>query len=672
VGRKATQRAVLIGVNDYAFVSDLRYCGRDIEALHARLIAAGFQAEHVTLLQDGADESKRQPFKTNIERELNALFAAAGPDDLVLLAFSGHGVHLDGTSYFCPIEAQLDQPEKSLISLQTVYERLQACLARQKLLVVDACRNDPRQGGTKGIETPTETLDGFSRTLESPPEGILVFSSCKPGEVSFEDEQCRHGVFMNFVLKGLEGEADRGQKGNADGEISLLELYEFASLNTKTHVARTRSRVQTPVLQGKVSGDYDLAAALPSRPEELPSRFHRLSHQGLDNVLFTDPGVMSAQDPQVLLALRHAHQLLLPERSYSLRTGIPLADCDEALAALNKAISLEPTNAFAYLLRAIAYRKRGDYAEAFADYGRLNLPMELSVGSSAGLGDAELRVEDQVTGKVESLERLTVTNVQGDLVWVESVAPMTGRAAPDDRRRGWLHKQHLQPEIAERAAEAERYTSAGTAERLAERIVGRERLKPVDAQDAAALDALQRARERLGEARGGGVSFLRRDLTPGDCDQAIAACDEALKVEPQNRSALALRGLAYREKKDYGKALADFQAAEEPLTLVLRRRSVDLKEGKETSTTARLGDVLTISQVKGDWLWVAAVDGDASEKGWLSKPLLEKEETYTSRAFRSSSGTGGLGRSTGTRNVIRNEILNRARGYIPYGGWLPF
>jgi tetratricopeptide (TPR) repeat protein len=632
------KRAVLIGINDYAFLHDLRFCSRDTEALYARLIVSGFRPENVTLLRDGAEESRYQPFAGNIQRELNTLFDAAGPEDLVLVAFSGHGVQLGDTSYFCPLEAQLERPEGTLISLASVYERLQACKARQKLLVVDACRNDPYQGGTKGIDKPTVALDGFTRTLESPPEGILVFSSCKPGEVSFEDDDCRHGVFMNFVLQGLDGDADRAQDGNTNGAISLLELYNFASLGTKAFVARTRNSVQTPVLNGKVSGDYELATALPSRPDELPSRFHRMTGQGVDNILFTDPEVMTAKEPQTLLALRHAQELLLPRRTYGPSAAIPEADAAQALAAVNQAIALEPTNAFAYLLRAIAYRKRGDYAAALADYTRLNLPLEAHVGTS---GEAELKIDDRVVGKVETLERLNITKLEGDFVWVDSIGSYTGRVNVDDKRQGWLHKQFLQPETVERSADADWRTSRVTGTEFAERTIGREQLKPVDAQDAKALDWLEQARDLLGASRGSGTVYLRHDLKADDLTRAIQLCDDALKIEPENESALVLRGIAHREKKDYNAALADYQRLNQSLPLVVRRSSVDLKQGNTSKGTARLGDTLTINKAQGGWLSVTAVNGETNRTGWVSVAALNREETFAPQAFHgSSSGSG--------------------------------
>src|SRR5690606_3345840 len=71
--------------------------------------------------------------------------------DLVVVAFSGHGVHLDGTSYLCPTDTDLEQPS-TLISVERIYKQLELSGASVKLVIVDACRNDPRRRGSKGFE----------------------------------------------------------------------------------------------------------------------------------------------------------------------------------------------------------------------------------------------------------------------------------------------------------------------------------------------------------------------------------------------------------------------------------------------------------------------------------------------------------------------------------------
>ena len=69
--KPAQKWALLIGVNDYAYINKLKYCGADMDALRGRLIEAGFPENHVYLLSDNAKDSKYHPNKTNIETQLD-------------------------------------------------------------------------------------------------------------------------------------------------------------------------------------------------------------------------------------------------------------------------------------------------------------------------------------------------------------------------------------------------------------------------------------------------------------------------------------------------------------------------------------------------------------------------------------------------------------------------
>jgi len=259
--------ALLIGVDDYIHVNDLSYCGRDVADLTRRFIELGFPEDHVFVLHDDAPQRKNEPYKSNIDTMLELLLGTfdesgsrlkrqglVSPDDLVVVAFSGHGVHLDGASYFCPIDARLDRPS-SLVSLDRLYRLLSLSPAGVKLLLVDACRNDPRPGGTRELKATAETA-GFAGSLEKPPKGVLVLSSCAPGQVSVEDKDLEHGVFMNYLLEGLAGEADR-REGNRNDRVSLLELYRYSHDRTKTHVVNSRRILQTPELYGRITGDFE-------------------------------------------------------------------------------------------------------------------------------------------------------------------------------------------------------------------------------------------------------------------------------------------------------------------------------------------------------------------------------------------------------------------------------
>ena len=258
--QKDPQRwAILIGVDDYAQAQDLKYCGADQRALRDHFIAAGFPKDQVFLLHDKAKEKKYLPFKSNIEKQLGLVLGLVERDDVVVVAFSGHGVHLDGTSYLCPTNAELDDPE-TMVSLDVVYERLKTCPASLKLLMVDACRNDPRLGGQRSFK-PTEGTRQFARALTRPPQGLLLLNSCTAGEISWEEKDFGHGVYMHFVLEGLRGKAD----SDSNGQISLGELSKYAGRKTKVYVARKFNDSQRPFLRGDLTVealDFDISRVM--------------------------------------------------------------------------------------------------------------------------------------------------------------------------------------------------------------------------------------------------------------------------------------------------------------------------------------------------------------------------------------------------------------------------
>lgn len=257
---KISQRwAVLVGVDEYAYAQKLQYCGADQRAFRDQLVASGFPSDQVFLLHDGATDPKFRPSQRNIERQLNLVLNLADADDLVIVGFSGHGVHLDGKSFLCPGDCTLDDPA-TLIGVDGVYDRLQKCAAQFKLVVVDACRNDPRPGGARSM-TSTDGTRALARSLQDLklPEGVVLLNSCAPGEVSWEDPDFGHGVFMNYVLEGLQGAADAG----GDGHVSLMELQSFAANRTKTFVANRFSVTQRPFFKGDLSGEALEYALLP-------------------------------------------------------------------------------------------------------------------------------------------------------------------------------------------------------------------------------------------------------------------------------------------------------------------------------------------------------------------------------------------------------------------------
>ncbi len=269
--KKSERWAVLIGVDDYAYAKDLQFCGADMKALQAELVKAGFDERQTVLLSDEAKEKRLQPYKTNIQKQIELTCANAERGDLVLIAFSGHGVHFDKVSYLCPTDAKLDSNE-TLISLDWVYQQLQKCEADLKLVMVDACRNVPPELSDKRSFTTAERKDGtraFVQEAERLPEGIVLLNSCSEGEFAQEDKDFGHGVFMHFLLEGIQGKAD----GDGDQSVTLNELFRFASKETKLHVSTKFADSQRPKLKGNLTIealDFEVASlSVPERPNQV-------------------------------------------------------------------------------------------------------------------------------------------------------------------------------------------------------------------------------------------------------------------------------------------------------------------------------------------------------------------------------------------------------------------
>jgi formylglycine-generating enzyme required for sulfatase activity len=210
--------AVLVGVNRYQHpkLPSLSYAEADVTELAGVLKKAGYQ---VTLLTGTAPDAGLRPTRANIDKHLRAVLRGCKKGDTALLAFAGHGVQFEGQAdaFFCPLDARpfKDEPD-SLVSLGKVYTELDRSFAGMKVLLVDACRDDPDAArGARGV-----TADSAPR----PPQGVAALFSCRAGERAYESDKIGHGVFFYHVLQGLKGEAK-----DRKGRVTFAGLAAYVS-----------------------------------------------------------------------------------------------------------------------------------------------------------------------------------------------------------------------------------------------------------------------------------------------------------------------------------------------------------------------------------------------------------------------------------------------------------
>jgi uncharacterized caspase-like protein len=226
--------ALLVGVNSYehARLPNLKYAENDVTELAKVLRAktAGFARVVLLTTAAGKKSARARPTGKNIRAELKTILARRTRRDTVLVGFCGHGVRVKGKGkdskekdegFFCPSDAQLNDPA-TLIGLGQLFKDLDLSGAGVKLLLVDACRTDPREG--RAVDTDS---------LPRPARGVGVLVSCSSGQRAFETAKLGkkgHGVFFHFVLEGLRGKAK-----NEDNEVTWDYLVAYVT----RQVART-------------------------------------------------------------------------------------------------------------------------------------------------------------------------------------------------------------------------------------------------------------------------------------------------------------------------------------------------------------------------------------------------------------------------------------------------
>jgi len=94
------------------------------------------------------------------------IVAGKGPDTVALLFYAGHGLQVDGENFLVPIDARI-QREADV--------PLQAMRNKARIVILDACRNNPFSDINK--------TTGRGLTIVDAPTGSLVSHSTAPAGV---------------------------------------------------------------------------------------------------------------------------------------------------------------------------------------------------------------------------------------------------------------------------------------------------------------------------------------------------------------------------------------------------------------------------------------------------------------------------------------------------------
>src|ERR1700712_1032918 len=210
--------ALVIGQSAYRSVPALPNPANDAKAVTQLLTDSGFEVSTASDLSQGQLREQVSAFAGKV--------AAKGADTVALVFYAGHGMQIDGENYLVPIDVdpkrEADIPLQA-VRLNDVLNTLTSVPTRMRIVLLDACRNNPfpelnktaGQGlaivdakiGAPGTFLSYSTSPGAEAEdgngADSPYTTALLAAAKEPG-LSIEDAFKRVRVAVNKTTEGRQ------------------------------------------------------------------------------------------------------------------------------------------------------------------------------------------------------------------------------------------------------------------------------------------------------------------------------------------------------------------------------------------------------------------------------------------------------------------------------------
>ena len=247
--------ALVIGNSKYQNVVQLPNPDNDAQSVAQLLNSAGFEVIAAT------DLTQNDMIK--VVQDFSARVAARGPNTVAMVYYAGHGVQLAGENYLIPVDAKISSPSDLIdnsLRLVDLMATLEAIPSRLRIVVLDACRNNP---------FPAVNDAGRGLAIVDAPNGSIVGYSTAPGTEAL-DGSGEHSPFTsaflhlarepNLPIEQLFKRVRLEVNHSTDGEQTPWESSSLTSdfyFFGDTAVAATRAPAHGLVVQ--------VASNLPSR-----------------------------------------------------------------------------------------------------------------------------------------------------------------------------------------------------------------------------------------------------------------------------------------------------------------------------------------------------------------------------------------------------------------------
>ena len=124
----------------------------------------------------------------------------------MLVYLGGHARKDDqGTVYLAPKNFDGKHPDSTALPLQWIVDQLEACKAKEKILLLDCC-----QGGSDSDSAAEPSTAEMLATLKSPPgrspfRSVIAVTSCQTGQRGHTSPEKNHGLLAGAWRKDTAG-----------------------------------------------------------------------------------------------------------------------------------------------------------------------------------------------------------------------------------------------------------------------------------------------------------------------------------------------------------------------------------------------------------------------------------------------------------------------------------
>lgn len=247
--------ALVIGNSNYRNAPQLANPDNDAQSMAQFLNSAGFEVISATDL--GQNDMLR------VVQDFSAKVSARGPNTVAMVYYAGHGVQLAGENYLVPVDAKVSNQTDLVndsVRLVDVMSTLETIPSRMRIVILDACRNNPFPGvndagrGLAIVDAPNGSIVGYSTAPGA--EALDGSGGHSPYTQAFLNIAREPNVPIEQLFKRVRLQVNRTTSGAQIPWESSSLTSDFTFFGD-TAVAANRAPVNAPVVQ--------MASNLPSR-----------------------------------------------------------------------------------------------------------------------------------------------------------------------------------------------------------------------------------------------------------------------------------------------------------------------------------------------------------------------------------------------------------------------